>query len=231
MRQLLLVGLLCATSAAAQQTVYVAPVPQPADPNYIPYQLNQLGAILRRNEVQAAQLEMVNARADLARALAQSVKREEVDDLVSLAKLLDTVGTPEQKRALQAVIQQKLDQLIPAGLRTYPPGTVLVFSTPGFPWAAEQVAGVLGGGRPTPLEASLAEVRAIVSANSNVVGYLEVEVNVYQAFETVKANCFRRDGSLAWSKKTLLNAGGGPDKLAREMVGRLLKKVHGQNCP
>lgn len=85
-------------------------------------------------------------------------------------------------------------------------------------------------GRPAALNASLADVRNIVSANPSVVGYVEVEVNVYQAFETVKANCYLRDGTLAWPKKTLLNAGAAPETLAREMLGRLLKKVHGQSC-
>jgi len=229
-RVLLLTMLLVSGSALAQQTVYVAPVPQPSDPNYIPYQMNQLGEILRRNQIHAAQLEALNAQADLARTLAQSLKADEVENLLSLAKLLDAAGTPEQKQALQAVIQQKLDQLLPAGLRSYPKDTVLVFATPGFPWAAQQVAGVLAG-KPVALDTSLAEVRAIASSNPNIVGIVEVEVNVFQAYETVKANCLRADGSKVWSKKTLFNTGGTPDQVARDMVGKLLGKVKGQTCP
>jgi hypothetical protein len=193
--------------------------------------MSQLGEILRRNQIHAAQLEALNAQAELARAAAtQSLKREEVESLLSLAKLLDTAGTADQKQALQTIIQQKLDQLLPANLRAYPPGTVLVFATPGFPWAAQQVAGVLAG-RPVALDASFADVRNLASSNPNVVGTVEVEVNVYQAYETVKANCLRPDGTKVWSKKTLFNAGGSPDQLAREMVGKLLSKVKGQTCP
>jgi hypothetical protein len=230
MRRVLLLAMLLASGSALAQTVYVAPVPQLGDPSYIPYQMNQLGEILRRNQIHAAQLEALNAQADLARTVAQSLKADEVENLLHLAKLLDTAGTPEQKQTLQVVIQQKLDQLLPAGLRVYPQGTVLVFATPGFPWAAQQVAGVLAG-TPVALDTSLAEVRAIASSNPNIVGIVEVEVNVYQAYETVKANCLRADGTKVWSKKTLFNAGGTPDQLARDMVGKLLGKVKGQACP
>jgi len=230
MRHVVLAMLLASSSALAQPTVYVAPVPQPSDPNYIPYQMNQLGEILRRNQIHAAQLEALNAQTDLARTAAQSLKPSEVENLLSLARLLDTAGTPEQKQALQAVIQQKLDQLLPARLRAYPPGTVLVFATPGFPWAAQQVAGVLAG-KPVALDISLAEVRTIASSNPNIAGIVEVEVNVYRAFETVKANCLRPDGTKVWSKKTLFNVGGTPEQLARDMVGKILGKVKGQACP
>jgi hypothetical protein len=230
MRRILLAMLFASGSVLAQQTVHVAPVPQPGDPNYISYQMNQLGEILRRNQIHAAQLEALNAQAELARTAAQSLKPSEVENLLNLAKLLDAAGTPEQKQALQVVIQQKLDHLLPVGLRAYPPGTVLVFATPGFPWAAQQVAGVLAG-KPVALDTSLAEVRAIASSNPNVVGIVEVEVNVYQAYETVKANCLRTDGAKVWSKKTLFNMGGSPEQLARDMVGKLLGKVKGQACP
>jgi hypothetical protein len=62
------------------------------------------------------------------------------------------------------------------------------------------------------------------------VGVVEVEVNVYQAYETVRAVCYRPNGSEAWHERRLLNAGGGPEKLAREMVGAPLKKVRGKTC-
>ncbi|HXU30038.1 MAG TPA: hypothetical protein VN851_05620 [Thermoanaerobaculia bacterium] len=180
--------------------------------------------------MQSAQVDALNAQTDLAKAaMLHSLKRDELESLISLAKLLDAAGTPEQKQALQAVIQQKLDQLIPVTLRSFPPGTSLVIATPGFPWAAQQVAGVLGG-HPVALDASFADLQSILSTAPNVVGYVEVEVNVYNAYETVKANCHHRNGNLLWSKMTLWNMGGSPESLAREMVGRLLKKVHGQSC-
>lgn len=217
--------------ALGQQTVHVAPVPEPGDPSYVPYQLQQLGEILRRNELRSAQLDLINAQADLVRILAESVEREEIDQLVSLAQLLEAAGTEDQKATLQALVQQKLDELLPATLRPYAPGTVLVFANPGYPWAAQQVAAVLRGGEPTFVDATLSEILSLVSSNSNVVAYVEVEVNVHQAFENVKATCYRRDASVVWSKKTILNAGGSPERLARTMTNKLLKKVRGLDCP
>ena len=72
---------------------------------------------------------------------------------------------------------------------------------------------------------------AIAREDANVIGVVDVEVNVYQAYETVRAVCYRPDGSEAWSKRRILNAGGGPEKLAPDMVGVLLKKVRGESCP
>lgn len=222
--------ILIATPVICQPTVYVAPVPQPGDPSYLSYQLNQLGETLRRNQMQSAQVDALSMQAELAKkVLSESLKREELESLVSLAKLLDAAGTPEQKKALQVVIQQKLDQLIPPTLRSYPPGTSLVIASPGFPWAARQVADVLGG-HPVALDGSLSDLQSILSASPNVVGYVEVEVNVYSAYETVKANCRHRSGNLLWSKMTFWNMGGSPESLAHEMVGRLLKKIRGQEC-
>ncbi len=218
------------TPLFAQETVYVAPVPQVGDPNYITFQLGHLGNILRRNQIQAAQLEALNAQAEAARAAALSMRIEDIESLLSLANLLETAGTSEQKQALQAVIQQKLQQILPATIRSYPAGTTLVFATPGFTWAAQRAAGTLAG-HPVATEATYSEALEIARSNANVSGVVEIEVNVYQAFETVKANCYRRDGSLAWSEKTLLNAGGSPEDLARSMVGRLVTKIKGKKCP
>lgn len=222
--------ILIVVPSVAQPIVYVAPVPLPSDPSYLSYQLNQLGETLRRNQMRSAQVDALFAQADLAReALSQSLKRDELESLVSLAKLLDAAGTPEQKKALQVVIQQKLDQLITPTLRSYPAGTSLVIASPGFSWAARQVADVLGG-HPIALDGSLADLQSILSTSPNVVGYVEVEVNVYSAYETVKANCRHRSGNLLWSKVSFWNMGGSPESLAREMVGRLLKKIRGQKC-
>ena len=206
------------------------PCRSPATSTTFPYQLNQLAEVLRRNQIHSARLDTLNAHADLARQVARTLKLEELESLLGLAALLDAAGTADQKQALATVIQQKLDQVLPATLRTYPPGTTLVFATPGFPWAADQVAGVLGGQSPAAVEASLSDVRRIALESTNVVGYVEVQVNVYQAYETVKAICYRPAGEEVWSKRRLLNAGGGPETLAREMVGRLLKKVRGLTC-
>lgn len=213
----------------AQSTVYVAPVPQPGDPNYLPYQLHKLGETLQRNQVNAAHLDALRSQAEVNRAILDQLKRDELDSLLSLASLLEAAGTEEQKASLRQVIEQKLDAFIPDLLRTYPPGSTLVFGTPGFPWAPQQVAGVLRG-KPVAVDLSYSDAFRILTENPDVIGLVEVEINVYQAFETVKIICHDKSGGRLWERKTILNAGGGPEQLARDMVGRLLKKVKGLQC-
>jgi hypothetical protein len=171
---------LAATSSGAQETVYVAPAPQPGDPAYISYRLDQLAEVLRRNEIASARLEVFKNQAAINQKLLDRIDLEELESLVSLATVLEAAGTEDQRQALSQVISSRLEAMLPASLRTYPPGTSLVVAAPGFPWAAEQVAGVLGG-KPVAIEESM-------------------------------------------------NAGGGPEKLAREMVGALFKKVRGKTC-
>lgn len=227
---LVILALLAVNASEAQETVYVAPAPQPGDPTYISYRLDQLAEVLRRNELDSARLEMFKSQAEINQKLLDRIDRDELESLVSLASVLEAAGTEDQRRALGLVIASKLEAMLPASLRTYPPGTTLVVATPGFPWAAEQVAGVLGG-KPVAVESTRAEALTIVRDDPNVVGVVDVEVNVYQAYETVKAVCYGSDGSEEWHERRLLNAGGGPEKLAREMVGALLKKVRGKACP
>lgn len=229
-RFFLAVTLLGTTSLFAQSTVYVAPVPQPGDPNYIPYQLQQLGQALQRNQVNTAQINALRSQAEVNRAILAQLKRDELESLLSLVSLLETAGTEEQKAMLRQLIQQKLDDFIPASLRSYSAGTTLVIATPGFPWAAQQIAGVLTGS-PVAADIGYGDALRVLSENPNVDGLVEVEVNVYQAFETVKVICRDKAGTRQWEKKTVLNAGGGPEQLARDMVGRLLKKVKGRHCP
>jgi hypothetical protein len=40
-----------------------------------------------------------------------------------------------------------------------------------------------------------------------------------------------KDRKKVWKKKRILNFGGGQERLARDMVGGLLKKVRGKECP
>jgi hypothetical protein len=229
-RLLAVLTILAVAPSRAQETVYVAPAPQPGDPAYISYRLDQLAESLRRSELDAARLEVFQSQAAVNRRLLDKIDREELESLVGLAAALESAGTEDQRRALGVVITSKLEAMLPANLRTYAPGTTLVVAAPGFPWAAEHVAGVLGG-KPLSIEATRAEALTLAQKDPNVVGVVEVEVNVYQAYETVRAVCYRPDGGEAWHERRLLNAGGGPEKLARDMVGALLKKVRGRTCP
>lgn len=114
--------------------------------------------------------------------------------------------------------------------RSFPDRSILVISTPGFPWAAEDVSKVLGV-RATPLDVGLAEAAELVLGDPRLVGVVEVEINVAQFYETVYAICRDKQGREVWREKRMLNFGGGPERLARDMVGGLLKKVKGKKCP
>ena len=114
--------------------------------------------------------------------------------------------------------------------QSYPPESVVVVATPGFDWAAVDVARVLGV-RAVPVTVSLVEAADITRNDANVLGVVEVEINVDQAFETVCAICRNESGVEIWREKRMLNFGGGRERLAKSMVGALLTKVKGKRCP
>ena len=112
----------------------------------------------------------------------------------------------------------------------YKPNTVIVIATPGYEWAAHDVANVLLVNT-SPQEISLKAAYDIMQDNENVVGLVEVELNLDQFYETVYAICRDSNGKEVWKKKRMLNFGGGKERLAKDMVGGLLKKVKGKTCP
>ncbi len=114
--------------------------------------------------------------------------------------------------------------------RFYPENSVIVVATPGFPWAAEDVSKVLGV-RATPLDIGLVEAADIAKQEPNVLGVVEVQVNVSQFYETVHAICRDDQGREIWRERRVLNFGGGQERLARDMVRGLLKKINGKRCP
>lgn len=114
--------------------------------------------------------------------------------------------------------------------RQYPPESVIVVATPGFHWAAEDVSKVIGV-RATPLDVGLVEAADIAREHQNVLGVVEVQINVSQFYETVYAICRDDTGKEVWREKRMLNFGGGQDRLAQDMVRGLLKKVRGKKCP
>lgn len=113
---------------------------------------------------------------------------------------------------------------------TYPPGTVIVISSAEFPWAARDVAGVLGSNAKA-FDLSLFEARQQVMYNPNVSGLVEVVINVDQVYETVAVVCRDKETKKVWQETRVLNFMGGRERLARDMTGALVTKVRGMRCP
>ena len=112
----------------------------------------------------------------------------------------------------------------------YEPETVLVLATPGYLWASEDIASVLDANA-LAVDMPLNEAYEILENDDNVIGLVELRLNLDQFYESVTATCMNKDRKKVWKKKRILNFGGGQDRLARDMVGGLLKKVRGKECP
>ncbi len=112
----------------------------------------------------------------------------------------------------------------------YPPGTVIVVATPGFEWAATNVAQVLNADAVAP-KLSWFAARNLALYNENVVGLVEVSVDVDNIFESVSAVCRNKETKSIWQETRVLNFAGGRERLARDMVGGLVNKVSGKPCP
>lgn len=112
----------------------------------------------------------------------------------------------------------------------YKPNTVIVVSSPGFPWAAENVAKVLNANA-VAQDISLYEAYNHVLYNENVIGLVEVVVNVDQLYEVVYAICRNNETQQVWKETRIVNFAGGRETLARSMVGALVQKVSGKSCP
>ena len=123
-----------------------------------------------------------------------------------------------------------MPQLALAQERVFPDKSVLVIATPGYGWAASDVSKVLGV-RATPTDLGMVEAADLALSDPHLVGVVEVEINVAQFYETVYAICRDKQGQEVWREKRMLNFGGGPERLARDMVAGLLKKVKGKKCP
>lgn len=111
----------------------------------------------------------------------------------------------------------------------YKPNTVIVVSSPGFPWAAENVAKVLNANA-VAKDISLYEAYDSVLYNENVIGLVEVVVNVDQLYEVVFAVCRNNETQQVWKESRIINFAGGRETLARDMVGGLVQKVSGKSC-
>lgn len=121
-------------------------------------------------------------------------------------------------------------RLLPSEQRVYQPGTVIVISNAEFPWAARDVASVLGSNA-RAYDLSLFEARRQVMYNPNVTGLVEVVLNLDQAYETVAAVCRDKSTTKVWQETRVINFMGGRERLARDMTGALVTKVRGMHCP
>jgi hypothetical protein len=110
-RLLAVLTILAVAPSRAQETVYVAPAPQPGDPAYISYRLDQLAESLRRSELDAARLEVFQSQAAVNRRLLDKIDREELESLVGLAAALESAGTEDQRQGLGVVITSKLEAM------------------------------------------------------------------------------------------------------------------------
>jgi hypothetical protein len=119
---------------------------------------------------------------------------------------------------------------IAGGTDSYPEDCVLVVATPGFDWAATEVSQVLDV-RAVPVAMSLFDAAQVAKNDANVLGVVEVELNLSQFIETAYVICRDASGAEKWRVKRMLNFGGGQERLARDMVQGLLKKAKGKKCP
>ena len=92
-------------------------------------------------------------------------------------------------------------------------------------WAAELVAARLEGDFKVVPGGLGGGMRYSREHPEEVAGILEVVIDVYTAFEEVRITCFDTNGRERWKRKTELNAGGSEEKMARNMLDRVIKKV------
>lgn len=94
-----------------------------------------------------------------------------------------------------------------------------------YQWAAEMAAARLKG-KTTVLSGGLAGALRHARENPGTAsGIVEVMIDVYSWREEVRITCFDSAGREVWKEKTLVNAGGSEEALARKMLERALKKA------
>lgn len=92
-------------------------------------------------------------------------------------------------------------------------------------WAAELVAARLEGDLKVVPGGLAGGLRFSRENPEKVAGILEVVIDVYTAFEEVRITCFDTSGRERWKRKTKLNAGGSEEKMARNMLDRVINKI------
>jgi hypothetical protein len=115
----------------------------------------------------------------------------------------------------------------PATPSSFAAGTVLVVAADSkFYWAAVQTAGALRSGA-TPFEGSLGDALKLRTG----AGVVEIAVDPDSAYESAHVTCYKASGEVAWEIKQIWHMSFGADKIARDLVGRVSKKVKGRGCP
>jgi hypothetical protein len=112
----------------------------------------------------------------------------------------------------------------------FQPGTVLVIGPSSFPWAAPQVAGSVGKAA-SSFEGSLDQAVKTAATDSNVVGILEVGLEVDVVFESGRIVCYSPKGARVWEKVVRVSSPGGQEHIARNFVRKLSAKIKGKTCP
>lgn len=97
-------------------------------------------------------------------------------------------------------------------------------------WAAEIAAARLPGNTEVVEEGGFAGALRIVREEPGTVqGIVEIVIDVYRAFEEVVVTCMDPRGKKIWRKKSVVNAGGPEETLARNMLNRALNKAEKQD--
>lgn len=92
-------------------------------------------------------------------------------------------------------------------------------------WAAEMVAARLDGEFEVLSGGLAAGLRYSRENPGQIQGILEVMIDVHTAFEEVRITCYDSTGREQWKRKTELNLGGSEERMARNMLDRVIKKV------
>jgi hypothetical protein len=107
--------------------------------------------------------------------------------------------------------------------------SVLVIPDQKYPWAAPQLAAVLGS--PTALfDGKLLDAFGAAKKQTSIAGVLEILLVTDVAFESGRVVCYRPDGSKIWEEKVMFNMGGGEERIARRFTDSLAKKIKGRKC-
>jgi hypothetical protein len=112
----------------------------------------------------------------------------------------------------------------------YAPGTVLVIGPAKYDWAAPQIAGARGPTAVT-VNGSLADAMKLAAVNRNIIGILQLDLDVEVVFETGTLTCYRPNGAKSWDKTVRVSSPGGAEHVAHVFVNKLAEKTRSTACP
>lgn len=151
-------------------------------------------------------------------------------------KLLTTYPSSPAAAAAKAKLEV-LEQVASSSQATtppappqYAPGTILAIGPAKYDWAAPQIAGARGPSA-VAINGSLSDAMKIAAANGNVVGILQLDLDVEVVFETGTLTCYRPNGAKSWDKTVRVSSPGGAEHVARVFVNKLADKTKSKTCP